>query len=128
MEIPNSQETPSDSVLDLEVFRVWMNLMQVRVESQRKCIEMSLQITTGLAGAIAAAAITKNGFTIADLSQPKVLVPIVLVFGLYGLIQTLILMNYIYHTHTLRGADFYRANLMCSLEKAFGPEKMEKQQ
>jgi hypothetical protein len=126
METPRQQQTTSDAAFDSEVFRLWMSLMQSRLQIQSKCIELSLHVTTGLAGAIAAAAIAKGGFDFAELRFPIVLVPIVLVFGLYGLIQTLILINYIYHTYALRGNYLYHAQITHSIFRTFGSDTIVK--
>ncbi|MFZ1072984.1 MAG: hypothetical protein WAO21_06055 [Verrucomicrobiia bacterium] len=125
MEISKPQETPSDAAIDSEVFRLWMSLMQSRLQIQSKCIELSLHVTTGLAGAIAAVAIAKSGFDFADLHHSNILAPVVLVFGLYGLIETLILSNYIYHAYALRGNSLYHTRIMLSMRRTFGYDRID---
>lgn len=83
---------------------------------------MSIQITSGLAVVVGAtiASIAKNtgSFELRDLE--KIRLPIIIIFGLYVLIQFLLLTNYIYHTVTVHGGSFvYKKVIGRSFERIF---------
>jgi hypothetical protein len=107
MEIPTQQQTPPSAdrddtinISDVEIYKTQMSQAQFRVVLQNKCVEMSLHVTTGLAGAVAVAVIAAFANDKFDFAK---LIPVVLVFSFYGLIQLLILTNYIYQTFMMQG-------------------------
>ena len=110
METANQHQTPPPAKLDdfdVEIYKTHASVTQFRVGLQNKCIEMSLHITMGLAGAVAAAAIAWITRTNSSSSDPVTIRCLMfIVFYLYGLIQLLILTNYIYQTYMLQGFGY----------------------
>ena len=97
-------EPLSTDTLTAEVYKVCMREALLRVELQNKCVEMSIHITSGLAAAIAAAfiaALTRPTVQSAFPNITAMCLPIVLTFGFYGFIQSMIMTNYIYQTFHL---------------------------
>jgi hypothetical protein len=78
------------------VYGVWTNLAAFRSQMQHKCVEMSLQITTGLAVGVFALMVAKPADPSAFNSPTKHC--LVIVVNLYTILQLLILANYLYHT------------------------------
>lgn len=81
-----------------------MEHVRLRMGLQNKCIEISITITSGLAAAVAGAAIAVVAKSTGPAAFPDFMtmrLPLVLVLGLYGLLQSLLLTNYIYHTFIL---------------------------
>ena len=99
-------EPLSTDTLAVEIFKVCKREELLRVELQNKCVEMSIHITSGLAAAIAAAIIAVLTRPTEQSAFPKITItamwlPIVLTFGFYGIIQSMIMTNYIYQTFHL---------------------------
>jgi len=69
--------------------------IHLRIGLQNKCVEMSVNITSALAVAIVGAILAKQ----VGVSLFSNKIAIIAVFGFYGLIQSLILTNYIYQTY-----------------------------
>jgi hypothetical protein len=94
---------------DLESFRYSSDGAKQRIALQGKCVEMSIQVTLGLAAAVAAATVALL-HTEQKPSAPVDLLsigehPIVIVFLLYVFIQLMLLTNYIYHVVCLWAHD-----------------------
>jgi hypothetical protein len=90
-------------VTNFEFLRQQLDLVRLRMTFQNKCVEMSIQVTAGLAAAIAGAIIasisnTSGNEEIANI-QKKEPILIFLPFLLYGITQSLLLANYIYHSY-----------------------------
>jgi hypothetical protein len=128
METPMQQQPPpsadrDDKFPDVEIYKAQMSQLELRAGFQNKCVEMSLHITTGLVGAAAVAVIA--AFANDKFDFAKLRLPIALVFSLYGIIQLLILSNYIYQTFMMQGASHvYRGVTVRSFGKvlSFGVE------
>lgn len=116
MEEPKQQQSSSSPEgFDLEVFRNYVSITQQRVGLQNKCVEMSIQITSGLAVVVVGAtiaSIAKNSGSYEFPDLEKIRLPIIIIFGLYGLIQSLLLTNYIYHAVTVQGSSYIYGNVI----------------
>ena len=80
---------------------------------QHKCVEMSLQITTGLAVGVFAVMYHElpNSSKTAMFSSPHAKVCLVIVIELYTILQLLILANYLYHSFLANILTIYLAEL-----------------
>jgi hypothetical protein len=78
------------------MYRFWSDQASFRSQMQHKCVELSLQITTGLVAGVFALMVTKSSDPSALNSATRVC--FVIVVNLYTMLQLLILANYLFHT------------------------------
>jgi hypothetical protein len=108
-----------------EAYRCGSNIGTLRSGMQHKCVEMSLQITTGLAAAVVALMLSKS----ADLStvNPPTKVCLVIVVDLYTFLQLLLLANYLFHTFIVTISWLGPHELSRRLDEAIGHKLLQKQ-
>ena len=106
------------------VFQFWGNLASLRSQMQHKCVEMSLQITTGLAVGVFAVmfhelsnSANPAGFKSAFSFAPAKIC-LVIIVDLYTILQLLILANYLYHSFMANIIELYLAQLNLGRAKA----------
>lgn len=80
------------------VYGVIRGEVHLRIDLQNKCVALSIQITSALAAALAGTLLAKGIGTPAIPNQRLIFL---LLFFFYGLVQSLIVTNYIYHTYFL---------------------------
>ena len=107
------------------LFGCMSNQAILRSQMQHKCVEMSLQITTGLAAGVFALMFTKSADPSAFNHATKVC--FVIVVDLYTILQLLILANYLFHTFL--GIINWRGphELSQELSKAFSEKLLQEQ-
>jgi hypothetical protein len=91
--MPTSHSPPPPPLDDgAAVYNALRNEINARIGLQNKCVELSIHITSALAAAIVALVAARSNIG-------SILEPVTLLIAFYGLVQSLILANYIYHTY-----------------------------
>lgn len=99
---------------DLETFRYAATMATQRMAAQTKCIDLSIQVSLGLAVGFAGsifALVFKETNGIASASLLKIAPVIVPILFFYLFIQLLLLTTYIYHSVAIMAWDFNYGNM-----------------